>query len=159
MISNDRLRELLEYDPYTGLFTWKARPSKRVHVGDVAGHTTTKGYVSIRVDRRLYMAHVLAWFYMTGEWPTIDVDHKNRKRDDNRWCNLRLLTRQGNIQNSLDTRSSSGYRGVYPTPSGQFKAAITAGYTQTHLGTFPSAEAASEAYAAARLILHDSLHY
>lgn len=107
-----RLRELLDYDPETGVFTWlvhvrKARP------GAVAGTLMCHSRRSIRVCGRNYLEHRLAWLYMTGEWPSDQIDHINGDPSDNRWCNLREAT---NIQNHGNLRAhrdnKSGVKGV-----------------------------------------------
>jgi hypothetical protein len=81
------LRELLSYDPKTGMFTWRIRSARRVHIGDVAGGVNGRGYLTIRVDGRQYLAHRLAFLHMTGSWPKKEhIDHINMDRADNRWA-------------------------------------------------------------------------
>jgi hypothetical protein len=113
VITQARLKELLHYDPETGVFTWLVNrgPAKR---GAVAG-TPSRGYLVIRVDGPLYFAHVLAWLYVTGELPAAFVDHRNEVKSDNSWDNLRAATKQQNAQNISrpNRNSSSGHRGVY----------------------------------------------
>lgn len=90
-----RLRELLRYDANTGLFTWISGPK--------AGQQVTKkgqaGYVRIYFDGKLFLAHRLAWLYVTGEHPRQHIDHINRVRDDNRIVNLRDVSTQENSKN------------------------------------------------------------
>lgn len=103
----ERIRELLHYDPNTGLFTW-------AKTGNPAGHVNDKGYACIRLQGHDYKAHRLAWLYMTGEWPAHEVDHENRVRSDNRWSNLRSATSHQNKGNMLPSKpSASGFKGVY----------------------------------------------
>ena len=83
-LTAERLREVLDYDPDTGVFTRKVRTASSVKVGDVAGSLNGKGYIRIRVDGRLYFAHRLAWLYVHGEWPVDQVDHINGIKNDNR---------------------------------------------------------------------------
>lgn len=69
MLTAERLRSLLRYDPDTGTFVWAARTSNRIKIGDVAGRPHNRGYVAIGVDGRVYLAHRLAWLWVTGNWP------------------------------------------------------------------------------------------
>jgi hypothetical protein len=68
-LTAERLREVLDYNPETGVFTWKVRTSIRVVAGKVAGSVGKRGYLIIGVGGRNYYAHRLAWLHMTGEWP------------------------------------------------------------------------------------------
>lgn len=84
-----------------------------MRVGAVAGTPKENGYVQINVGGRFYYAHRLAWLYMTGKWPTAQIDHINRMRADNRWENLREATHVENMRNSTGTTNATGFRGVY----------------------------------------------
>lgn len=113
-LTAERLRELLNYDPETGIFTWHAI---RVGcgVGKVAG-CIDKGakYIVIKIDRRLYRGHRLAYLWMTGAWPAYTIDHRDRDRSNNKWNNLRKATRKQNQENlPIDPRNKSGHRGVH----------------------------------------------
>jgi hypothetical protein len=103
-LTQQRLHELLHYDPSTGAFTWRVAPNRRIIAGSVAGVTETNGYRRIRIDGRQYGAHRLAWLYMHGEFPPNDIDHINRTRDDNRSTNLRAVTRKENMTNVAPRR-------------------------------------------------------
>jgi hypothetical protein len=89
-----RLREVLNYNPDTGEFRWIERKGgRRAKVGTVQRRKDgTVAYIRIRVDYLPYKAHRLAWFYMTGEWPSMDLDHIDRNPAYNRWLNLREAT-------------------------------------------------------------------
>ena len=107
------VRELLHYDPETGVFTWLKRIAQRQYVGDVAGCLKSNGYVQIKYRRKNYPAHRLAWLWMTGEWPKDEVDHRDRNRANNRWLNLRAATRKQNQENRTPRKdSTSGVTGV-----------------------------------------------
>lgn len=109
MITQERLKELFDYSPETGEFTRKVSRGNQ-KAGSIAG-TLDSGYVRIKVDRKLYFAHQLAFLYMEGYMPE-EVDHINRITWDNRWINIRPSTRQENSRNKT-ARSKSGYLGVF----------------------------------------------
>lgn len=131
-----RLRLLLDYDRYTGIFRWRSS-------GRVAGTHHKDGYIQIRIDGALYMAHVLAWLYAFEQWPKNEIDHINRHRDDNRLDNLRAATRSQNLGNSEKRKhNQSGFKGVWPQGDGKFRAEIA----HVKLGTFDTAEQAADVY-------------
>ncbi len=141
----ERVRELLDYDPKTGVLT---RPTaSRGRRAGVVGHVQPDGYRVVMVDRRKYAAHRLIWFYVHGVWPAEDLDHVNGERDDNRIANLRPATRAQNCQNRKINRSNtSGFKGVsYCSQTGRWRAQIN----RRHLGRFDTAELAHVAYCAA----------
>lgn len=105
----DRLHELLEYKPETGAISLKAS-------GKVLDSKNCKGYVRFTIDGAPCLGHRVAWAMMTGAWPDVFLDHKNRIRHDNRWDNLRPATHSLNMANRLDAVPASGYRGVYWAP-------------------------------------------
>lgn len=111
----DRVRELLDYDPVTGIFRWRERRSFTALAGSVAGHRKKgkKPYITIYIDNVGYKAHRLAWAWMTGVSPVAQIDHRNIKHDDNRWANLREATNSQNVMNSrLRSDNKSGVKGV-----------------------------------------------
>lgn len=155
-LSIDELKRVLSYDPATGVFTWIAPRAKRL-AGKPAGSIANTGYVAINPSKAVgpVLAHRLAWFYMTGEWPKQHIDHINRVRTDNRFCNLRDASVMVNVQNIVapNKNNALGVRGVAPH-RGRFRARI---YTQgkTHnLGVFDAIESAAAAYQQAKSTLH-----
>jgi hypothetical protein len=153
-LSAIRLRELLNYDPATGIFTWKVNTYRKLK-GKKAGSTASNGYWDIRIDRSLYKAHRLAWLYVHGRWPADQIDHINGERADNRIENLRECSRAENMQNSPVRKDSQiGLKGVSTTPGGRYVASISANKAMYFLGTFDTPEEAHSAYVAAKEELH-----
>jgi hypothetical protein len=151
-LTRARLRELLDYNPKTGEFRWRKRPRNSVHLDRPAGYVQPlQGYRYIGIDRRLYRAHQLAWFYMTGRWGRPSIDHRDGDATNNRWSNLRRATRSQNNANRFRPRNNtSGYKGVYLCrESGRWRATIRKNGENIHLGTFDTRQAAHAAYVAA----------
>ena len=98
ILDAQRLREILHYDADTGLFTWKVMLAHRRKPGSVAG-SRSHGYIDIGIDNRSYRAHHLAWLYVTGEWPSSFIDHRDGNRSNNAFGNLREASNQKNSQN------------------------------------------------------------
>lgn len=113
-ISQERLKDVLDYNPHTGVFTWKVRTSNRVKVGDVAGDIESNGYLRISIDGNRFRAHRLAIIYVYGDNYYEQVDHINHVRTDNRISNLRVATHsQNNWNQQLQIKNTSGIKGVY----------------------------------------------
>ena len=150
-LTAEKLRELLHYDPATGIFTWKVSTARRVKVGDIAGYSNGNGYLQISVQSRLYLAHRLAWLYMYGTWPTDQLDHINRNRSDNQISNLREVTNKQNGQNqSKPSNNTSGYTGVsWYKRTYKWVAQIMHNQKRIHLGYFTDREDAIAARKAA----------
>jgi hypothetical protein len=148
MLTAERLRELLHYDPETGVFTWIKITGTRVRVGDVAGSLTTNGYRRLAINGKSYKAHRLAWLYVTGGWPSADLDHINGVPGDDRWANLRLATRAQNGANSRRAvNNKSGFKGVsWHAQNRKWVATIMVNGRNKHLGYFDDRAAAHEAY-------------
>jgi len=139
----DRLKELLIYDPDTGIFTRRVSVSNR-QAGEVAGYISN-GYVIIAIDGRNHYAHRLAWAYMTGEWPTIDIDHWDRDKSNNRFKNLRHAGSSMNHGNSvMPITNTSGVKGV--CPSGSLTKPWKAQIQRRYLGSFATVEEAKACY-------------
>jgi hypothetical protein len=149
MLTAARLREVLHYNPATGLWRWLV-DCKKMKAGDQAGWTD-RGYTRIAVDGRSYRSARLAWLYMTGEWPPVQVDHENTVESDDRWGNLRLATQSGNQANRKVFRNNSlGIKGVKRVRGTErYQARIYANGKSRHLGCFDTPQEANEAYRAA----------
>lgn len=136
MLTASRLREVLNYDPETGVFRWKMR--RKLRVGTIAGTDHIKGYRSIVIDREFYLAHRLAWLYVHGEWPTEQIDHINLDKKDNRIANLRLATNAQNHANKpLQSNNTSGVKGVvWDKARSKWIAQIKVGGKNIHCGRY-----------------------
>ena len=118
MLTQKQLKEILHYDPETGIFTWLVSPAYNIKAGRIAGgKNNTNSYVYIKIKRQLFSVHRLAHLYMTGTWPKDQVDHVDHIRDNNKWRNLREVTRTENHKNhTLNINNSSGVAGVRWAP-------------------------------------------
>jgi hypothetical protein len=143
-VSQDRLREVLAYDPLTGVVTWIKQINARGLLGSIAGYVENTGHRRIRVDGVVHSASRLAWLFMTGEWPEDEVDHENTDPSDNRWINLRPATRVLNGANrKRHSNNKSGYKGVcWDRGMKKYKAYIR----RTRLGYFDDPASAHAAY-------------
>ena len=155
MLTQERLKEVLHYDPETGVFTCRIARKGTGGVGSVAGRVNPKnGYIDIGIDYRRYLGHRLAWLYMTGEWPAEDVDHKDRVRANNAWSNLRAATRAQNLANANKHRDGAApYKGIQKNGKA-WQATIRVRGQRHCLGTYPTPEQAAEAYRRAALTLN-----
>lgn len=145
---------LLSYQPDTGVLSWKAHRSN-VRAGDVAGTINHQGYCVISICGRDHQAHRVAWLLMTKKWPEQDIDHINGDPSDNRWTNLRDVTKHVNQQNQRKARvdNKSGFLGVSPK-HGRWRSVIHVNGKQVNLGLYDTKEAAHDAYLQAKRQRH-----
>jgi hypothetical protein len=152
------LTSILIYDPETGSFQWSA-PRPKIKVGQRAGYLKKNtGYIYIEIDGKSHSAHRLAWLYVTGNEPTMQIDHINRNRSDNRFENLREATHGQNRANSKST-NKHGIKGVRRLPWMKdadkcWQASITHNKKVIYLGCFHTVEEARLAYCNAAKRLH-----
>jgi len=153
-LTRERLCELLDYNPETGVFTWRISRGWR-KPGTPAGKIQTDGYRQIPIDGRQYLAHRLVWFWHHGKWPDYEIDHTDHNRLNNRIENLRDVERHVNIANRR-SYNASGFKGVSRKSKGSgFFARLTRiDGTTDYLGTFRSAEEAHQAFKAAHAEHH-----
>lgn len=153
-MNQTRLKQRLHYDPETGIFRWRApeKPGNNPE-GQIAGSHCNKGYLVIGIDKKVYKAHRLAWLYMTGSWPTSQIDHRNTVKDDNRWANLREASNAQNCCNR--TRyNRTGFKGVTRQTNGRFTGKCDYRGSRYQKGGFETAEAAAAWAAAKRAEVH-----
>lgn len=138
MITQKRLKELLSYDPDTGLFTNRNTRGPKAMAGCIAGSVDSHGYWQIHTYGKVYRAHRLAWLYVYGEFPAHEIDHINGARLDNRLNNLRSVTRAENSRNQgIRSANTSGVCGVsWYKDAKKWRADIGHKGNQIHLGSF-----------------------
>ena len=153
MLTAEHLREILHYDPATGIFTWRVKPSGSVKAGDRAGSPNDRGYLGIGIDYHLHISHRLVWLYVYGEWPKKHIDHINGNTSDNRLINLREATIQQNQANSaLRKDNKSGLKGArWHSRDKCWCSSIRKNGKSRHLGYFDTAKEAHAAYCTAAI--------
>ena len=153
MLTVQELKELLHYNPDTGVFTWLVKRSG-IKLGDVAGtkrKNDGKTYIIISVDGKKYRAHRLAFLYMTSDFPELICDHINGNGIDNRWYNLREVDYVNNNRNmKLRVDNSSGTPGVYWNKKDKrWQVSIKVGKNRGYIGQYKKLKDAVEARLAA----------
>lgn len=161
-LSLSALRQLLAYDPSTGLLTWRVKRNGRnggVRPGDPAGVQTGHGHIAVGVLRRRVLAHRLAWFIHYGEWPKGEIDHIDGNPVNNQICNLRDVSHAVNMQNrkarSLGNASTGLLGASLHKRTGKFAAYVHDNSRKVHIGLFGSAEQAHSAHVEARRRLYE----
>lgn len=139
----EELRQEFSYDPETGVITRLKNKGKHL-AGDPAGCVDSLGYVTILYKRKSIKAHRLAWYLHTGVDPKeLQIDHIDRKRDNNKFSNLRLATP---TENNLNKQPDKSCKGVYQNKvSGYYYAQISLNGKNKHLGCYKTYEEAVEA--------------
>ena len=141
MLTHDKLRERVDYNPETGVFTSLVKARK-------VGTIMSCGYLRIQIDRKSYLAHRLAFLYMNGAFPLHQVDHINLDRGDTRWANLREATQSDNSSNKRAfSNNKSKLKGVcYHKLTGKWQATIRKNKVTHYLGLHDCPAAASFRY-------------
>lgn len=152
-LTAEYIRSILDYDPETGIFIWKFRNNSPhfnsiIHFGKRAGCETC-GYRRIKINKKVYSEHRIAWLHFYGVWPN-EIDHINTNGADNKIKNLREATSaQNNANRRVHKNNRSGFKGVgyYPRyKEKKFRACIQHHGKEIYLGYFKSAEEAHAAY-------------
>lgn len=145
----EEVDKLFRYNPTTGEFIWREDRGP-ARAGCVAGWIGKQsGYAYLKIGERDYAAHRVAWLFMTGGWPTKEIDHKDTNRSNNRWANLREAKHGQNQSNSkLYKNNRLGFKGVstIPTRPDMYRARIRKDGREISLGVWPSPEQAHAAY-------------
>lgn len=154
----DELRRDLCYSPETGEFVRLATHRQNGYgVGRVVGVRDDQGYLRVWLQGRTYKAHRLAWLHMTGDWPDGSIDHINGDKQDNRWCNLRVVDHKTNLENQRRARSdnTAGLLGAtWHKATGRWRARIITQGRQKHLGLFETVQEAHDCYLNAKRAMH-----
>lgn len=149
MLTQERLKQVIQYNLTTGVFTWRTPTAKWIKKNSVAGYKHHSGYIHIKIDEKNYLAHRLAFLYVEGVFPISCVDHMNGDPGDNRWCNIRHTNLSQNQANSKKRRDNiSGTKGVYLINNGpkKYVAQIRHKGVCYYLGVFKTVNEASQAY-------------
>ena len=105
--SQDELNALFDYNPETGVLTWKVRRSNRINIGDIVGWLSEKGYLLVTLSNKHYRIHRIIWIMNNGEIPQdFQIDHINGIKADNRLSNLRLATNSQNQCNVFPQKNN-----------------------------------------------------
>ena len=149
MITQDKVRMLFDYEPDSGMLTWrvsKGTAKKGSDAGSVSGHAAKK-YMNVMIDRKTYAAHRIIWLYVFGVIPDGDIDHINGNSLDNRIVNLRDVDKQENCRNArLCKRNKTGICGVsIHKQTGKFRVRISHGGKLLSLGLFNNLDDAAKA--------------
>lgn len=148
-ISAKQAIEWLAYNQETGELSWRVRRGSAA-AGQTIDCLNGDGYVVVRLNKRLHLAHRVIWMMVTGAEPTHDIDHINGNRVDNRLANLREASRQENIHN----RKTKGT--YFDKRCGKYAAEIMVDWKRRFLGYFDTEVGAREAYVSAKRMLHPS---
>ena len=160
-LTAEYLRNILDYDSETGVFKWKVRRSSHSRTNMIAGTLIVTGYIRISINGNIHPAHRLAWLYVTGQWPTYQIDHKDRNPGNNRFNNLREVNQAQQNYNKVTNRKTSLPRGVRKLQNckNKYDSRIKVGGYSIYIGIFNNPEEAHQAYleAAERLGVLDFL--
>jgi hypothetical protein len=156
MITQSELKDVLNYDQDTGIFTWKKRTGSRAAVGNIAGSLRKDEYSRIEISKKKYLSHRLAWLYIYGKFPNDDIDHINGNKSDNRIINLREATcNQNNCNRNIQKNNKSGVKGIYKhNQYEKWVAAIRINKKRIYLGVFDNLELAKLVISKARNEYH-----
>jgi len=137
-VTQERLKELFNYNPSTGKLTRKITVNYNATAGSTVGSPHNDGYLAVQISGNKYLAHRIIWLYVTGAFPTEQLDHIDGNRVNNRISNLREATNQVNQQNSrLRKDNTTGLPGVrWYTQTNRWRADIVLNSKRHHLGYY-----------------------
>lgn len=154
-ITVDYLKQILNYNPDTGVFTWIKRTTRADLLGKKAGSPHSSGYISITIHNKKRLAHRLAWLYMTGTWPTNHIDHIDGDKTNNAFKNLRDVTRSENLHNVYKPKKNNKINllGV-SAHQGKWRMQIMIESNINRISGFKTPEEAHQAYLDAKKKAH-----
>jgi hypothetical protein len=155
----ERLRQMIGYEPDTGRLYWKVKPNRNILAGRTIGRPNSWAHICFGFMGRTWMSHRVAWFLYFGYWPEHQIDHINGDPADNRIENLRDVPQTMNMQNKrrAHKNNESGLLGVSKSERGRtkpWKATIKVDGKSRTLGRFATAEEAHQAYMQAKRQFH-----
>jgi hypothetical protein len=144
MFNQEQLKDILDYNHETGIFTWKKKIARKNNIGAIAG-TIKDGYIIVRIYGKQYRAHRLAFLYMEGYFPD-KIDHIDTNRANNKWSNLRKATQSQNLYNSPKrSDNTSGIKGVdFKKKLNKWQVRINVNKERFYLGVYSSKEEAEK---------------
>ena len=156
MLTEKRLKSLLNYDPDTGIWTWLITRNHLSRSGSRAGTIHRSGYRIIEIDGRSYRSSRLAYLYMTGSHSAELIDHIDHQKDNDAWVNLRQASHNQNQYNQrMRVDNASGVKGVrWEKQVGKWRADIKFQGKSIYLGLFTTLESAADAVVSTRAALH-----
>lgn len=158
LVTYDELIQLLEYDKFTGIFTWLVDRKGTAVKGSIAGCKDGNGYIVITLGGTRYYAHRLAWLYSTGEWPINEIDHEDRCTSNNILSNLSDVTTRENSYNQESVGNIIGVTKRLGNKEFPWVARIHYNGEKIHLGCFKTDELAGAAYSKALALVKLNRH-
>ena len=159
-LTQSELKSVMYYDQVGGVFYWRKPTSSKIKPWTKAGTPDANGYISIRLHKKFYKAHRLAWLYVHGEMPNGEIDHIDHEHANNTIENLRVVTRKQKAENTRVHKDNvSGFKGVtFDKRRHNWFARIMHDRVVHNLGAFDNPEKAAEAYKIAAKQLHTHNH-
>ena len=155
-LTQENLKQLLDYDDKNGWLIWKVNREPFKCKGKRAGSIDDNGYRVIVINKQNYKEHRVIWFYHTGQWPKDQIDHINRIKDDNRIENLRECDNKENCQNrKKQINNTSGHTGVNWSKScNKWRVEICVNRKGKYLGLYENLDDAINVYKEAKRKYH-----
>jgi len=146
----EELKELLHYEPDTGLFRWKINVGKKIKANNVAGSLHSLGYIHVTINQKIFKAHRLAWaLYYNQDPGGMQIDHIDKNKSNNKIINLRLANHVSNGANAGPRKNNKlGVKGVHYEGS-KFITQIKKNGKKYYLGSYDTIEEASNVHWAA----------